>query len=116
MATAAVLTPGDVPTIMNYYKPVGTEPPFQYVNDPPEGQEKHNIGIDPHPVIVHDVRSKEDTVSLDITGFQFVKHVSQEKDFLDDEHIKDQYYKEVEELLKQQTGAKRVLIFDHTIR
>ena len=116
MATAAVLTPGDVPTIMNYYKPIGSEPPFQYVRDPPEGTPKNNIDADPHPVVVYDVRGKEDTVSLDTTGFEFVKHTSEIKDFDDEERIKDVYYKEVEELLKKQTGAKRVFIFDHTIR
>jgi hypothetical protein len=45
-----------------------------------------------------------------------VKHISNEKEFLDDKKIENDYYKEIEELLKQQTGAKRVFIFDHTIR
>lgn len=116
MATAAVLTPGDVATILNYYKPIGSESAFRYAYDPPEGKARTNVDADPHAAIIHDVRGKEDTVSLDTTGFQFVKHVSKEKDFTDHERIKSEYYKEVEELLKQQTGAKRVFIFDHTIR
>jgi len=117
MATVAVLPPPhDVQTIMNYYAPVGEEPPFQYVFDPPEGTPKNNIGADPHETVIHDVRGKEDTVSLDTTGHQFIKHVSAEKDFLDEDRIKDVYYKEVEELLKKEVGAKRVFIFDHTIR
>jgi len=117
MAAAAVLpAPHDVPTTLNYYSPIGDEPAFQYVKDPPAGTPKNNIGVDPHPATIHDVRGKEDTVSLDATGFQFVKHVSEEKDFLDEERIKTVYYKEVEELLKKEAGAKRVFIFDHTIR
>jgi len=62
------------------------------------------------------VRGKEDTVSLETTGFEFVQHVSEEKLFVDEEAIRTKYYKEVEELLKKHTGAKRILIFDHTIR
>ncbi|KLO05818.1 methyltransferase [Schizopora paradoxa] len=119
MAAAAVLpAPHDVPTTLNYYSPIGddSEPPFLYVTDPPPGVPKTNLGLDPHPTIIHDVRGKEDTVSLDKTGFQFVKHVSEEKDFLDEDRIKSVYYKELEELLKKETGAKRVFIFNHAIR
>ncbi|CAL1712568.1 unnamed protein product [Somion occarium] len=116
MATAAVLPPQDVPTIMNYYSPIGEEAPFQYVHDPPENTPKDNIGTDPHPVVVHNVRGRESEFNLDKNGFQFVKHESVEKDFVDDKKIEDVYYKEVEELLKKEAGAKRVFIFDHTIR
>ncbi|KAH8104736.1 hypothetical protein BXZ70DRAFT_922158 [Cristinia sonorae] len=116
MATAAVLAPRDVPTTLNYYTPIGDEAPYQYVYDPPAGKEPHNLGSDPHPVVVRDARVNESDFTLDKNGFQFVKHVSQEKDFVDDEKIKDVYYKEVEEILRKEAGAKRVFIFDHTIR
>lgn len=118
MATAAVLTPHDVPTTLNYYKPIGEEAPFQYVQDPPEGVEKTNIGADPHPAVVHDARGKEKeyNLSLDTSGFQFVNWPSVEKDFTDEKRIEEVYYKEVEEILKKVAGAKRVFIFDHTIR
>ncbi|KZT09387.1 uncharacterized protein LAESUDRAFT_647013 [Laetiporus sulphureus 93-53] len=115
MATAATLTPHDVPTTLNYYAPVGNEAPFQYVETPPEGKPQNNIGLDPHPVVIQDARGRESEYSIDTTGFQFVKHVSAEKEFDDDERIKTVYYKEVEELLKREVGAKRVYIFDHTI-
>ncbi|THH14138.1 hypothetical protein EW146_g6163 [Bondarzewia mesenterica] len=116
MATVAVLSPHDVETTLNYYAPVGNEPPFNYTYTPPEGQPRTNIEPDPHPAVIHDIRGKEDTVSLDTSGFQFIKHVSQEKKFVDEEAITTRYYKEVEDLLKKHTGAKRILIFDHTIR
>lgn len=118
MATADVLSPHDVPTTLNYYKPIGGEAPFQYVYDPPAGAEKHNLGEDPHPAVVRDARGKveEYGLSLDTSGFQFVEYPSVEKDFTDDAKIEDVYYKEVTELLKEKVGAKRVFIFDHTIR
>ena len=116
MATEVLSGPHDVPTSLNYYTPIGQDAPFQYVYEPPEGTPKNNLGSEPHDVVVHDVRGKEDTVGLDKTGFQFVKHISTEKDFDDEERIQSVYYKEVEDLLKKVTGGKRVFIFDHTIR
>lgn len=56
-------------------------------------------------VTVHDIRGSEDQYTLDTTGFQIVNHVSQEKDFVDDEKIKSDYYKEIEELLKRELVA-----------
>jgi len=109
MATAAVQLPHDVPTTLNYYAPKGdTEAPYQYVYQPPEGVPKNNIGVDPKPAVIHDARGREADFSIDTTGFQFVKHVSAEKAFDDEERIKTVYYREVEELLKKETGAKRI--------
>ena len=120
MMSVAVLAPKDVPTTLNYYtpNPSSDETPYQYVYDPPEGKKKDNVGLEPHDVVIRDARGKEKEydLSLDTSGFQFVKHVSQEKDFDDQNMIKTAYYKEVEELLQKELGAKRVFIFDHTIR
>ncbi|TFY83873.1 hypothetical protein EWM64_g152 [Hericium alpestre] len=118
MATAAVLTshPHDVPTTLNYYGNTGNERPFNYTYPREDGQPQSNIVAEPHEAVVHDIRGKEDTVGLDITGFQFVKHTSAEKLFEDEEAIKSRYYQEVEDILKKEAGAKRVFIFDHTIR
>lgn len=116
MATASVLAPQDVPTTLNYYAPVGDEAPYQYVQEPPAGRPSTNIGSDPQPVLVHDARGREAEFSLDQNGFQYVKWPSVESEFNDDERIKEKYYPEVEEILKTVAGAKRVFIFDHTIR
>ncbi|KAI0923127.1 hypothetical protein AcV7_005721 [Taiwanofungus camphoratus] len=116
MATAQILVPHDVRTTLNYYAPIGEEVPYQYVSEPPEGKAQNNLGTDVHPVVIHDARGKEASVSLDTTGFLFVKHVSAEKEFVDEEAIQSAYYKEVEDILKKEAGAKRVFIFDHTIR
>jgi hypothetical protein len=51
-------------------------------------------------VTVHDIAGDEDKYSLDSHGFQFVKHESKEKDFLEEEKIKAEYYPETEQLLK----------------
>jgi len=115
---ATVLSPHHVHTTLNYVSldGVGSEGLYHYVESPPEGMPKSNIKEDIRPAIIHDVRGQEETVGLDKTGFQFVRHVSEEKKFLDEDVIKTRYYKEVEELLKKEAGAKRVFVFDHTIR
>ncbi len=115
MTTAAVLTPRDVPTTLNYFKALNDEPPRRYV-EPVEGKPRTNVGSDPQPAVVHDARGREAEFSLDKNGFQFVRWPSVEKDFTDDNVIKEKYYPEVERILKEVTGAKRVHIFDHTIR
>lgn len=54
--------------------------------------------------------------TLDREGFQYVHLNSQEKDFVDDERIKAVYYPEIENLLREVTGASRVIIFNHLVR
>ncbi|RMZ88612.1 hypothetical protein DV736_g4158, partial [Chaetothyriales sp. CBS 134916] len=97
-----------------YYKDPGdgTPPAPSYVGKP-------STYLRPHVtqnVVIHDISGDEDKYTLDSHGFQFVKHESKEKDFLDDNKIKAEYYPEIEKLLKDSTGASRVFIFDHTIR
>ena len=122
MAISAGLSspaPHDVSTTLNYFAPLGdpSEEAYRYIYvTPPPGKHEHNLGDDPRPVVVHDARGREDEFSLDVHGFQFVRHVSAETEFVDEQRIKEVYYKEAEELLKRVTGAKRVLIFDNTIR
>ncbi|KAH7921682.1 hypothetical protein BV22DRAFT_1038333 [Leucogyrophana mollusca] len=114
--TVAILAPHDVQTTLHYYKAANDEPPYNYVEEPPAGVPRSNVGEDTHPAVIHDIRGKEDTVGLDKTGFQFIKHVSEEKEFVDEKAIETRYYKEVEDILKTHAGAKKVVIFDHTIR
>ncbi|KAI0196700.1 hypothetical protein EV127DRAFT_458683 [Xylaria flabelliformis] len=68
------------------------------------------------PVIVHDISGEEGKYPIDTYGFQFVKHESKEKDFLDAEKIKAEYYPEIEQLVKDVTGASRTYVFNHVIR
>ena len=85
MATA-IPSPRDVPTSFNYYTPIGDEKPFIHTYKVLDGQPQDNIGKDFQPAVVHDARGKQEEygLSLDTSGFQFVKHESVEKDFTDD--------------------------------
>jgi len=53
---------------------------------------------------------------LEVTGFEFVEHKTQVRDFFDAEELKRVYYPEVEALVKKVSGATRVVVFDHTLR
>ena len=67
-------------------------------------------------VEVRDGRLLADRLSLEQQGFVFVEHKTNVADFFDAEQLKSVYYPEVEELIKNASGASRVAIFDHTLR
>ncbi|PHS73352.1 MAG: methyltransferase [Cycloclasticus sp.] len=54
--------------------------------------------------------------SLDLEGFRLAKHPTAVKNFLNDDEVSDIYENELIELLKKQTGAQQVEVFDHTRR
>ena len=54
--------------------------------------------------------------SLDENGFEFVRHLTRVADFFDADQLKTVYYPEVEQLIKDVSGAARVVVFDHTLR
>jgi hypothetical protein len=91
--------PRDVTTIFNYFKDNedGSPPHPSYVGKP----ETYYRPTAPLQTTVHDIRGSEDKYTLDTTGFQVVKHESDEKDFADDQHIKSIYYPEIEDILKK---------------
>lgn len=55
-------------------------------------------------------------LSLDGTGFVLVEHRTTVGDFFDADQIRSVYYPEIERLIGDVSGAKRVAIFDHTLR
>ena len=67
-------------------------------------------------VTIHDGRPIRDGFSLDEEGFVFVNHETKVSDFYDGGELRSVYYPEIEVLVKDLTGAARVLIFDHTVR
>ena len=87
-----------VHTTLNYYKPAedGSPPKPTYVGKP----ETYERPVNPVDVTVTDIRDDEKNYNLDKTGFEIYRHTSIEKDFVDDDQIKAQYYPEVEQLLK----------------
>ena len=87
---------------------------YQYfTGDPITGEKQNNIGREHKSMVIENVRGKEDSFSLNATGFQFYKHTSKLSTFDNDEEIRREYYPESIELIKKLTRASRVEIFDH---
>ena len=69
-----------------------------------------------HKTKLRDGRPLAGSFNLEEHGFEFVDHPTKTADFFNPEQLADIYYPEVEQLVKERTGASRVLIFDHTLR
>ncbi len=67
------------------------------------------------PVRIENVRPRLGEISLDREGFAVVRHAT-DVDFYDEAQRSGAYEREVEELLKTELGAKKVIVFDHTLR
>lgn len=87
-----------VHTQLNYFKDNddGSPPAPAYVGRP----ETYARPVQPVNVVVHDISGEVDKYTLDSHGFQLYAHISQEKDFINDDTIKSEYYPETEQLLK----------------
>ena len=114
MATAT--TPASTTANLRYViKPEGGDRAYQYMNaDATTGERQESIGNEEKSIVIENMRGKEDSVSLDTTGFQFYKHTSKHTSFDNDEEIRSEYYPESMELIKKLTGASRVELFDHS--
>ena len=61
-------------------------------------------------------RALGERLSLDEQGIVFVEHKTKVNDFFDENQLKTIYYPEIEQLIRSQSGASRVVIFDHALR
>lgn len=88
----------NVATVLNYYADPGdgSPPAPTYVGRP----ETYNRPHVEQNVVINDISGDESKYTLDSHGFQIWNHQSREKEFLDDEKIKAEYYPETEQLLK----------------
>ncbi|TFK84967.1 hypothetical protein K466DRAFT_654481 [Polyporus arcularius HHB13444] len=114
----AIDTTDTVTATLHYFTPPedGTKP-YIYINaDPSSGKRQRNWTTVPHEVQIENIRGREDTVSLDTTGFQYFRRPAKHTTFENDEVIEKEYYAESIELVKELTGASRAVVFDHTIR
>ncbi len=116
---ASYIPRGSVTADLKFYAPPpdGSKP-FIYPAEPPKGQVQRNFGDADTPVTIKDIRGQEYLYHLDDNAFATLKTgPSAENDFTSNESIIEKYYPEVEQLLLQNvTSAKRIFIFDHTLR
>lgn len=87
-----------VKTALNYYKPAADgSPPKPSINGKPETYDRESETLE---VTIHDISGNELDYTLDKNGFQFYYHESKQKLFVDEDEIKNEYYPETEQLLK----------------
>ena len=72
--------------------------------------------LDPRRVTIRNARLQTEPFVLDRNGFRFVRHDTKVADFYDEDEIRRVYYPEMEALVKAESGASRVVVFDHTLR
>jgi hypothetical protein len=101
---------------LNYYVDTGAKP-ISVVAGPGGIDTRLGGGqSEAHKVILRNGRLHIDEFDIDRTGFVFVDHPTKMADFYDEDEVRRVYYKEMEALIKQEAGAKRVVVFDHTLR
>jgi len=105
----------DVEAALHYLAPT-TERPRNYTYDPPPGVQRSNSVAETHIVPIHSARPITAEITLDREGFAVVRHDSAVHDFYDDDEVRRTYYAEAERVLTEATGARRVFVFDHTVR
>jgi|tagenome__1003787_1003787.scaffolds.fasta_scaffold20676480_1 hypothetical protein len=91
-------------------------PPDYYFYEPDLSVKLNPPGTDPQDVEIRNGWPEVDRFDLDREGFVLKPFPAAFDQFNDDVAIKSAFYPQVEAFVKRNTGARRVVIFDHTIR
>jgi hypothetical protein len=114
-AAAQILEARTIEASVNYLIDTGVKP----VNETGGGDVrviKHTGRHDPRLVTIHDGRPLRDSFRLDAAGFELADHATRMGDFHDPEELKAVYEPEMQRLIAERSGARRVHVFDHTLR
>lgn len=113
----------NVSTEMTFLEPWEVSRGRPYVRvSPDEGFERTNIQWIKYPVTIIDARPHKSEFQLDTHGFKFVDSPGLTPDILEafrsdtKNMLLDEYYAHIKVLLMKETGARKVVIFDHTVR
>ncbi len=117
MALAAEVdtAPDTIEATLNYIVDDGN-PVFTIVAAPGGSDTRSGGTPDPRRVVIRNGRPDAKDFVLERNGFRFVRHDTKVGDFYDEEEIRRVYYPEMVALIKAESGAKRVVVFDHTLR
>src|SRR5271157_241361 len=114
-AAQDVAAPDTIEATLNYIVDDGNKV-FTIVAAPGGSDTRSGGTPDPRRVTIHNGRPHAGEFALDRNGFRFVPHDTKMADFYDEDEIRRVYYPEMEALIKAESGAKRVVVFDHTLR
>lgn len=104
-----------VDAVFNFTKDLA-QPPELYFYEDPAAEHVHAPGDDPTTIPVTDGWAIADDFQIDKHGFALKDFHTEYARWEDDEAMRAGFYGEIEAFLKQTVGAKRVLVFDHTLR
>ena len=108
--------PGAVTAALTYLVDTGEKP----VNYPSvageDGISRWDGRHEARSVAIHDGRAAAVPFDLDREGFALVRHDTAVTDFYDDTQVETVYDAEMEKLVEEATGARRVVVFDQTRR
>lgn len=93
----------------------GGATPVSVPSKPGEGEGRYEGDHERHVVEITNAWPLADELSLDREGFQVVHHHTA-LDIFDEADRTGAYEREIETLIKQATGARHVIVFDHTLR
>jgi len=109
------LAPDQIEASLNYIVDDGSKV-FTIVASPGASDTRSGGKPDPRRVAIHNGRPHTKDFALERHGFRFVRHDTKVREFYDQNEIRQVYYPEMEALVKAESGAKRVVVFDHTLR
>ena len=107
--------PASVQARLTFAQATGDKP-YVYTYTPPEGTPQTNIVLADHSVEVTNVRPTAAQLSLDVEGVAVRRSPSAVRDFWDEAQTLALGHPEVAQLVRDVTGASRVVVFDHTRR
>ena len=100
---------------MQYTVDNGIAPDY-YFYEPDPSVKLNPPGTDPREVEVHDGWPLVKELSADREGFELHDFGARFDQFDDDTSVHARFYPQVVDFVQRHTGAKRVVVFDHTIR
>jgi hypothetical protein len=105
-----------IEALLNYSVDTGEKPASYGGISSAEADKKRTGKYQEYKMPIYDGRAVADQLSLEREGFILVRHETKVKDFYDETEVRSIYYPEIEKLVKETSGAKQVLVFDHTLR
>jgi hypothetical protein len=107
--------PDELQATVNYIVDSGAEV-YTYTGGPGSADVRTGGTQDPRQVCIRNGRLHAREFALEREGFRFVLHDTQVGNFFDEDEVQRVYYPEMEALVTAESGASRVLVFDHTLR
>ncbi len=117
-AAVRVTAPRFIPKVrgaLSFIRPQKTKPVF-HSSALTGGIPEVFFEVEEHTVTIGNMRAIAEGLSIDREGFELLRHTTAVEDLYNDDAVDNQYYPEIEALLRKRFDADRVEIFDVTRR